>query len=61
MWRHFLACVESGAPPSLSLEHLFADFAYLDAAYRSARGAGAAVIPRRPPPGSPIQAAPAAY
>ena len=49
MWRHFLACVESGTPPSLSLEHLFADFAYLDAAYRSARGTGAAVRPRRPP------------
>jgi len=53
MWRHFLACVESGERPSLSLEHLFADFAYLDAAYRSARGAGAAVVPRRPPPPPP--------
>jgi predicted dehydrogenase len=48
MWRHFLGCVESGAPPSLSLEHAFADFAYLDAAYRSARS-GAPVAPRRPP------------
>jgi hypothetical protein len=53
MWSHFLACVESGARPSLSLEHLFADFAYLDAAYRSARGAGTAVVPRRPPESAP--------
>ena len=61
MWRHFLSCVEAGTPPSLSLEHLFADFAYLDAAYRSARGGGATVIPRRPPPGGPPSAAAAAY
>ncbi|HEX2657467.1 MAG TPA: Gfo/Idh/MocA family oxidoreductase, partial [Polyangia bacterium] len=48
MWRHFLGCVESGSPPALSLEHVFADFAYMDAAYRSAQSRTPAV-PRRPP------------
>lgn len=57
MWRHFLGCVESGAPPSLSLEHAFADFAYLDAAYRSAR-TGAPAAPRRPPSSATTSNAP---
>jgi predicted dehydrogenase len=48
MWRHFLGCVASGSPPALSLEHVFADFAYMDAAYRSAKSRGP-VVPRRPP------------
>ena len=56
MWRSFLDSVETGAPPALSLELAFADFAYLDAAYRSARGGGAAVVPRRPPALGPVPA-----
>jgi len=48
MWRHFLACVDSGSPPTLSLEHVFADFAYMDAAYRSVKSRGP-IVPRRPP------------
>ncbi|HEY7374937.1 MAG TPA: Gfo/Idh/MocA family oxidoreductase [Polyangia bacterium] len=35
MWRDFLAAVEDGRPPELTLDHIFADFAYMDAAYRS--------------------------
>jgi predicted dehydrogenase len=37
MWRDFLACVETGQRPELTLEQVFADFAYMDAAYRSLR------------------------
>jgi predicted dehydrogenase len=35
MWRDFLRSVDGGQPPELTLEHIFADFAYMDAAYRS--------------------------
>jgi predicted dehydrogenase len=36
MWRDFLACIDgSGQRPELTLEQVFADFAYMDAAYRS--------------------------
>jgi predicted dehydrogenase len=35
MWRDFLAAIDDGRPPDLTLEHIFADFAYMDAAYRS--------------------------
>jgi predicted dehydrogenase len=35
MWRDFLGAVEDGRPTELSLAHIFADFAYMDAAYRS--------------------------
>jgi predicted dehydrogenase len=35
MWRDFLAAVEDARPPDLTLAHIFADFAYMDAAYRS--------------------------
>lgn len=37
MWRHFIRCVEEGRKPDLSLQDIFLDFAYLDAAYRSAQ------------------------
>ena len=49
MWRHFLSCVEARRPPDLTLEHVFADFAYLDAAYRSTRS-HRPEAPSRPPP-----------
>jgi len=53
MWSHFLDRVESGAPPQLPLATIFADFSYLDAAYR-ARSTGAIVEPVRvPAPHSP--------
>jgi predicted dehydrogenase len=48
MWRAFLASVAESRPPALTLEHVFADFAYMDAAYRS-RNTGRAEIPVRPP------------
>ena len=48
MWRHFLSCVDALRPPDLTLEHVFADFAYLDAAYRSAR-TRRPEAPSRPP------------
>jgi predicted dehydrogenase len=35
MWRDFVAVVEDGRPTELTLDHVFADFAYMDAAYRS--------------------------
>ncbi len=35
MWSHFLACVTEGRPTELTLRQTFADFAYMDAAYRS--------------------------
>lgn len=35
MWADFLACVDSGRSPELSLEHVWSDFAVMDAAYRS--------------------------
>ena len=34
-WRHFLDCLKTGSRPELSMEAIFEDFAYLDAAYRS--------------------------
>jgi predicted dehydrogenase len=48
MWGHFLECADTGRRPELSLEHVFADFAYLDAAYRS-RASGRAETPATPP------------
>jgi predicted dehydrogenase len=53
MWREFLASVEEERPPALTLEHVFADFAYMDAAYRS-RNTGRAEVPVRPPIGPSI-------
>ncbi len=35
MWRHFLACVREGRSTDFTLRQVFADFAYMDAAYRS--------------------------
>ncbi|MBW2732925.1 MAG: Gfo/Idh/MocA family oxidoreductase [Deltaproteobacteria bacterium] len=35
MWSDFLQALEGGKPPELSLEMVFIDFAYMDAAYRS--------------------------
>jgi predicted dehydrogenase len=35
MWRHFLACLRGECWPEPTLETLYRDFAYLDAAYRS--------------------------
>jgi predicted dehydrogenase len=46
MWRDFVECVETGRAPQLTLEHVFADFAYMDAAYRSLRS-GRPEAPRR--------------
>lgn len=37
MWRHYIACAEEGRKPALSLQDIFLDFAYMDAAYRSIR------------------------
>lgn len=37
MWRDFLRAIEEGGAPALTLEEIFADFAYMDAAYRSLR------------------------
>jgi predicted dehydrogenase len=48
MWADFLAAAETGRPPQLTLEDVFADFAYLDAAYRS-KASGRPETPRRPP------------
>jgi predicted dehydrogenase len=48
MWREFLASIDEGRPPALTLEHVFADFAYMDAAYRS-RNSGRAEVPVGPP------------
>ena len=48
MWTDFLAAAETGRPPALSLEDIFADFAYLDAAYRS-KASGRPEVPKRPP------------
>ncbi|MEA2700743.1 MAG: hypothetical protein QOI66_5014 [Myxococcales bacterium] len=48
MWRHFLDRIDGAAAPVLSLQHIFADFAYLDAAYR-ARQSRTTVVPVRPP------------
>jgi len=47
MWRDFLAAAESGRAPELTLEQTFADFAYLDAAYRS-KASGRPETPKRP-------------
>ena len=35
MWRHYLECLDQRRSPDLSLQHIYDDFAYLDAAYRS--------------------------
>jgi len=35
MWRDFLGAIDDGRPTDLTLEQIFADFAYMDAAYRS--------------------------
>ena len=48
MWIDFLGAMESGRPTELTLEQLFADFAYLDAAYRS-KASGRPEAPRQPP------------
>ena len=48
MWRDFLACIEDGRRPELTLEQVFADFAYMDAAYRS-RTSGRPETPAAPP------------
>lgn len=37
MWRHYIACAEENKKPDLSLQDIFFDFAYMDAAYRSIR------------------------
>ena len=49
MWRDFLACIENGQRPELTLEQVFADFAYMDAAYRSLTS-GRPETPVRPTP-----------
>ena len=48
MWSHFLGRIEAQAAPELPLERIFADFSYLDAAYR-ARATKAIVQPVRVP------------
>jgi predicted dehydrogenase len=48
MWRDFLAGIEDGRRPALALTDVFADFAYLDAAYRS-RASGRPETPASPP------------
>jgi predicted dehydrogenase len=48
MWSDFLGAIESGRPTELTLEQLFADFAYLDAAYRS-KASGRPEAPKQPP------------
>jgi predicted dehydrogenase len=48
MWTDFLGAIESSRPPELTLEQLFADFAYLDAAYRS-KTSGRPETPKQPP------------
>jgi predicted dehydrogenase len=50
MWSDFLGAAETGRPPELTLEQLFADFAYLDAAYRS-KASGRPERPKQPPAG----------
>ena len=47
MWRDLLACIENGQRPELTLEEVFADFAYMDAAYRSLKS-GRPETPVRP-------------
>ncbi len=49
MWADFLAAAETGRAPELTLEDVFADFAYLDAAYRS-KASGRPETPAAPPP-----------
>lgn len=44
MWADFLEAIDGQRAPALSLEQVFADFAYLDAAYRSKRSQ----LPERP-------------
>ena len=43
----FSGAIETGRPAELTLEQVFADFAYLDAAYRS-KASGRPEVPRRP-------------
>ena len=47
MWADFLAAAETGRTPELTLAQTFADFAYLDAAYRS-KASGRPEAPKRP-------------
>jgi predicted dehydrogenase len=47
MWRDFLACIENKQRPELTLEQVFGDFAYMDAAYRSLKS-GRPETPVRP-------------
>jgi predicted dehydrogenase len=48
MWTDFLSAAETGRSPALTLEDIFSDFAYLDAASRS-KASGRAEVPKRPP------------
>lgn len=48
MWRHFIDCIENEKKPALTLEDIFLDFAYLDAAYRSL-ASGKEEVPERLP------------
>ncbi|HWA97469.1 MAG TPA: hypothetical protein VG713_03215, partial [Pirellulales bacterium] len=48
MWIDFLAAAETGRPPELTLDDVFADFAYLDAAYRS-KASGRPETPKHAP------------
>jgi predicted dehydrogenase len=50
MWRHFIDCLENERQPELSIETVFHDFAYLDAAYRSLES-GQEESPESPPAG----------
>ena len=47
MWRDFLGAIDDGRAPDLTLDHIFADFAYMDAAYRSLKS-GRPETPVRP-------------
>ena len=48
MWSDFLGPSRAAARTELTLEQLFADFAYLDAAYRS-KASGRPETPKQPP------------
>jgi hypothetical protein len=48
MWIDFLGAAENARPPELTLQAIFADFAYMDAAYRS-KASGRPETPKRPP------------
>jgi len=49
MWRDFLAAIDDGRPMELTLEHIFVDFAFMDAAYRSV-ASRRPEVPRAIPP-----------